>query len=384
MTPFLSNKRYALIHVPKTGGTTFDYIFKNTFKYFYPKSSILTETQTYSSPEFYYNAKNISFDYISGHLPLSLVKQNVYNDIISIIRNPLDVLASMYSYNNRYPSLIDGEFDYSKSIFKRYYSKNFDFNRFYNDRLAGGASSFDDYCIQDEFDDDLQNLQEINVIIDFNKFNESLKSYIEREGLYPFSEIPTSRKYNYDKRRAKEFASQHINAFDVKYYDNIIRSSLLFTSTKSDYHSYRFNFANKFGFEMLSGESSEYSIDKPMGLGWYDAETDGGGKLLRRWSEPNSTIELPLKNPGHYRIVVLIKNIDKGLRVIPVESNNLTIISNSSTAEGYFQCLTIEFSCVDSCWIDVAIVCEPMVKINSLDLRDLGVVLFSVKIFRIE
>lgn len=293
------------------------------------------------------------------------------------------MLASAYSFHQRYPSLVDVDHDYSGSIFNDYFNCKFDCDRFISDRALGGAARFDDYYEAD-VEGCLDKIRGLSLVIDFDNLEKSLKYLVEREELYPFSYIPKSRGYIYDKDSAKEFALKYLDHRDVIIYEEILKSENFINNFSCNYKKYRSKFALEFGLNLETGDTISYEIYKPLGLGWYDVEKIEKDVLMR-WSEPKFSIELPIVRAGNYIVRVKISHVGSSLKIHSTcNYGNIRIERCGYNELDFFEELVIFYNCSCSGWMDVYFDCEQFIVTDSKDLRELGLVVYSISVEKVH
>lgn len=301
-------KKTLMLHIPKTGGTTLDYVLRDSF---YNKNSV-TNLQPTSAIGDFIKMNDDSNLYVTGHIPFGAIKQEKFENKITIIRNPIDTLISIISFAKKINQadelnkLIQNKEKYP--LYSPYFSSGFEFDRFITEKNYGlQISSYINHFDNCSAENLLKNLKNFNYILDFSKLDLEIKRLIIAEGLFPYSDIPNKRNYKYtpDKETAREILSR----FDIEFYEKV---QSLFVPIPEDidlqYENYKKEYCSKSGIDLKLYESMTLNLSGPVGVGWHNAEKNENGVPFR-WSESKqSTVEIPFSDAGDYTVHIYIKN----------------------------------------------------------------------------
>ena len=342
-----------------------------------------------SSNDEYVAAIQETSRYVSGHIPFSGVANLEFDRRITILREPLHVLASIIAFAEETGYFTDElrlaqtQNDGTYNIYSVYFSPAFDFHRYLIDRRYGIAPGYQSYIRAALVGPAIDALRKFDYVLDFRSLDLQIKRLICREGLFPPSTLHKRRAYPYepDLQRAMTFLS----AFDSDFYQ---QASSLFVHgfTDLDYEAYRASYCLKSGVSLREHESSELDLAGPIGSGWNDAELSEL-KTVFRWSEDaRPVIDIPLANAGSYSVFLYLNDPNQ---LVPDASACVEInggeVSTTRTTPPDMVIYEFQFTTRGADWLR----CELNVNqsampvlVDSEDDREIGVILGAVYIRR--
>ncbi len=327
--------------------------------------------------------------YVSGHIPFSGVANLDFDRRITILREPLQVLASIIAFADETGYFTDElriaqtQKDGIHNVYGVYFSPAFDFHRYLIDRRYGIAPGYQSYIKTALVGPAIDALQKFDYVLDFRSLDLQIKRLICREGLFPPSTLYKRRAYLYepDMRRAMTFLS----AFDADFYQQA-SSFFVHGFSDSDYEAYRASYCLKSGVSLREQESFELDLGGPIGSGWNDAELSEL-KTVFRWSEDaRPVVDIPLANAGRYSAFMYLNDPNQ---LVPEASAALEInggeVTVTRTAPPGMVIYEFQFTTRGPDWLR----CELDVNQNSVpaladteDDREIGVILGAVYIRR--
>jgi hypothetical protein len=383
--------RTLFVHIPKSGGTTLDSIISDQ----YLSLSIARNIQFSSSVSSFLEIDKVENCYVSGHFPVSIVDLEKFERKITIIRNPIDILCSVISFTEkmgiqvpRLSAALEGGGKYE--IYREYFSTNFDFGRFKIDKNYGMVSGYSDYIEKSSVCEALDTLDKFNIILDFNRLDDGIKTMIMSYGFFPYSNIARNRFYDY--QRDYESAIKLLSDFDEYFYSKInSRFAVIADNIALLYDQYKESYCKEAGISLEVYEGLSVDLRGPIGLGWNNFEISELGAAFR-WSETaNPTIELPIAIAGSYMLYFYW---------LRGHAKNVTFRISTLIGEIIFvpTIITDGEVCICRCyvtlnspdWIYAKLEIEECngserqsMRSSSVDIRSLGIVLGNVYIRRV-
>lgn len=299
-------KSTLLVHIPKTGGTTLDDILGEEFD----PDLALRRVQPDSGIERWEQLRDPRFQYVSGHFPSAALDLTRFEHRITVLRPPLEQIASMQRYSEAYfpdsesvrlTRLGEGRHD----IFGLYFGPGFDLLRYIAERSYGVAGWVHDYADPCTLNGALATLERFNRVLDFHHLDGELKRLIIELGLTPRADLPRHRSYSYspDLERAQAFLTD----FDVSFYK---RAQKRFRKLPADidvaYERYREGYCAARGLQLEPLSSVELSLGKPLGRGWHPAELLESGHGFRWANSADPVVDLAIARPGSYMVTAYV------------------------------------------------------------------------------
>jgi hypothetical protein len=379
-------ERTLFTHIPKTGGTTLDSILSSH----YPAATTTRLVQHSATNSVYEGIFAKSNLYVSGHIPFSGVSHLNFDRMITILREPHDILCSLLSYSEEI-GYANNELDVAKpgadpfQIYGVYFSPNFDFGRYMIDRQYGVASGYQPYFTDGAVDEALAMLSTFDYVLDFENLDLQIKRLISCEGLFPPSEIAKRRSYKYSKN--EQAANARLSQFDVAFF----RAARRFFSSnysESDYETYRAQYCDFSGIRLSPNESQEVDLSSPIGSGWNDAEISELGRMFR-WSESNNPfIDLPLANPGTYAVYLYLNNVHhRGIAVHGSGQLHRPQVEADQVCHGALNIFRFRFRISRPDWFCCALsitTSAEQTANGATDDRSLGLILGSIYVRRVS
>lgn len=381
-------KSTLFIHVPKTGGTTLNSIFQDHY---------------YNAPQLPHEGvldlgKHISklndhaYPYIGGHYPLATVDANRFDYKITILREPIELIASAISYVQKLQHLpkdvlLQSEIDGTPIfIFKLFFSIEFDTEKYKQDFASDTATRLIEYFKECTADEAVARLKSFTHVFDFTRLDDEIKYFLIEQNFFPYSQISKKRSYPYqpDKDRAR----RSLDSFDDDFYR---LGKAFFRKIPENieylYQRYRENYCKENGLKLNVFAGKWLDLRGPIGTGWHAAERSSDGVFFR-WSESQyATIEIPIAEPGIYALIVNVNPAElTGLQIsVKTVIQSRTFASNLIREEGLIKCQSfINLKSYD--WVQVEINMEKEQSEASLsvesDQRELGLVLQAISISR--
>ena len=295
--------RTLFIHVPKSGGTTLDGIFRDHFfdTPLYPPvgpnklGSVLEQLRDPASR------------YVGGHYPIGTVAFDAFDRKVTILRKPLDVICSRLSFKNKLanepperlsPLELSGR---QMQIYERYYSPHFDRERCELDARHGEFFGVQHYVPATGLKEVIEQFEKFDDVLDFGRLDDEIKYFLIRNDFFPYRGIQKKRAYSYDPDhdRAKKLLCE----FDRRFYETASRR---FREIPSDiehrYERYRADYCESRGLALQVHEGRSLDLRAPLGSGWFNVEPSEAGTPFR-WSEDqHATVEIPVAHAGVYAV----------------------------------------------------------------------------------
>jgi hypothetical protein len=383
-------KNTLLTHVPKTGGTTVDRYLGYNFDF----DCSLRNLQLMLHPDEVYKVDNSSFYYVSGHIQTGALDITRFGHRITILRKPIEILASRLSFFRTFFSASEHDIINSlKSskeyeIYSEYFSPGFDLKRFFIDLnydLKVKEFSYVDPCTVTQA---IDTLSKFDSVLDFTKLESEIKRLIIENNLFPPSKIEQFRKYSYTPDY--EEAGQLLSPFDELFYE---LGQQFFRPMRADineaYDRFHQAYCCTHGLQLQCYQTVNIQTQSMFTVGWSDVERfeNGGWQCWSTILEP--TLELPVCFPGLYNLTVYFNNSTSnnicvgGILRSEIErkTGNLTI-----KTEGVISIIDAQIRIMNSDWLSLELYSRQVSSASSLseDLRNLGILLTNVLLRRIE
>jgi hypothetical protein len=380
--------RTLFVHIPKSGGTTLDGIFRDHFvgtpSYREVESTPLTVVMNQLN-----DPKN---RYVGGHYPMGLIQVESFDLKVTTLRKPLDIIASTLSYRNRLENLPPERLrpielaGGKKQIYGTYYSPHVDIERNKLDCAYGFSLDILEYVGPCDVHELVARLATFDHVLDFDHLDDEIKSFLIEHEFFPYRDIGKKRAYAYvpDHQRAEKLLSD----FDRRFYEMASRQ---FRAIPGDlgtrYEQYRADYCKTRGLDLQVNEGRTLDLRNPIGTGWYNVETSEKGVPFR-WSEDRrATVEIPVAHAGHYVVC---------LYVTPSDIESFTLTASTTLGEQTFPVTELAVNGVqlfkvlvttsshDWIHIDIAIVKKSGASDlpSHNDVRSLGVALGHAYIVR--
>ncbi|MGE3433338.1 MAG: hypothetical protein AB7I22_20290 [Ramlibacter sp.] len=327
--------------------------------------------------------------YVSGHIPFSGVAHLEFDRRITILREPLHVLASIIAFAEE-TGYFNDELRLAKTqnngvynVYSVYFSPSFDFFRYMIDRRYGIAPGYQSYIKAAHVGPAIDALRNFDYVLDFNSLDLQIKRLICREGLFPPSTLYKRRAYRYEPNLQQ--AMTFLSEFDSDFYQ---QAALLFVHgfSDADYEVYRASYCVRSGISLREQESFELDLAGPIGAGWNDAELSELNTVFR-WSEDaQPVIDIPLADAGSYSVFVYLNDPNQ---LMPNASASVVIrggeVTITRTAPPDMVIFEFQFTTRGADWLR----CELNVSQDSMgdladtgDDREIGVILGAVYVRR--
>ena len=375
-----------LVHVPKSGGTTLDCIFRDHF----------CDTPLY--PPVGPNKLGDVLDqlnapdnrYVGGHYPIGAVNFDSFDCKVTILRNPLDIICSRLSFQNKLAnapqeSLTPLELSGRKmQVYERYFSPRFDRERCKIDARAGMFQGVQQYVVTSDMQEICEQVVKFDYVIDFAKLDDEIKFFIISNKFFPYRSIEKKRAYSYepDRNRARKLLCE----FDHHFYET---ASLLFRRVPSDiksrYEQYRSDYCESQGLSLQVHQGHSIDLRGPIGSGWFNVEIAEHGEPFR-WSENlHATVEIPVARAGLYRVQLYVTaSAVEGFRLTASTTRELRTFPVIEERIGGVRVFTTMVTTGSHDWIHVDIGIDKSTRDSSLpengDVRPLGISLGRVYI----
>ena len=381
-------KSTLLIHVPKTGGTTLSSIFQDHF-YDAPQ---LPHGAPQDLGKYIFKLSDRAYPYIGGHYPLAIVDADRFEQRITILREPIDIISSAISFVHKVEQLpedvpLKSETEgLSISTYKLFFSTRFDSERYKRDFAAMIDSGLDDYLGECSVAEAIEALKKFTHVFDFYRLDDEIKRFLIEQKFFPYSHISKRRKYIYqpDKERAR----RSLSSFDAAFYQ---LGKELFRKVPDDidtqYQLYRENYCKEKGIKLGVFEGKMIDLRGPIGTGWHTVEQSGDGVSFR-WSEARSaTVEIPISEAGMYAVILYINPAElTGLKVSSTTTIQPRNFATTLVCEGGVLICQSFISVKSHDWIHISISMKKEHVDNAYspanDQRELGLVLQAASISR--
>ena len=217
--PFTNANRYLFIHVPKTGGTSVGSIIADSLN----NTNQIRSLSEQSPLSHFDTALNGTMKFVDGHIPYSFFRGYNFDKKVTVIRQPIDIIASIISFRKK-TGYLSGLTDFSMSekkpfyeFYRLYFSSTFDVERFRFEKNCDFDINYRKYIDDCDIDETLKNLSSFDYIINFDDFESGLKNLIISEGLFPFESFERKRSYTYSPNLSE--AKEWLSEFDQLFYE---------------------------------------------------------------------------------------------------------------------------------------------------------------------
>lgn len=376
------------IHIPKTGGTTLDAIFRDHFF----NTALVPSTPFELFGQHIGKLNDPAYRYIGGHYPISTIDASRFEDKVTVLRDPLDSLCSGISYINKLrgrppEAPIEAETNGLPALtYKKFFTTHFDTERYLLDLGYNLAQGMRNYLFDCAASDAVENIKRFTHVFDFEHFDGEVKRFLIEREYFPYAEIGKKRQYSYqpDYARARRLLSE----FDEKFHR--LSTPLLKKvpdNIDSAYEQYREDYCRNHGLALRIHEGRSLDLRMPLGSGWHHVERSENDTPFR-WSEPDSaTVEIPLALAGRYAVYLYIHpasvsdvQFSISTRMYPVD------VKPALKRRG--DMLICEFIVDTRCheWLHIAMHMahhtDVIPKSGSVDDRERGVILGNVYVCR--
>jgi hypothetical protein len=380
--------KVVFIHVPKSGGTTLDTIFRDHFfdTPLYPPvgpnklGGVLDQLR---------DPRN---RYVGGHYPVGTVPLDAFDRKVTIVRSPLDVICSRLSFKNKLanappealsPLELAGA---TLRIYEKYFSPCFEVERCKSDARQGVFQGLGSYVPTCAFQEVVDQVYAFDDVLDFARLDEGIKCFLIENGYFPYRSIQKKRAYAYepDYERARKLLSE----FDERFY---AAARERFRTIPSDvelrYEQYRADYCRTRGLSLQVHEERRLDLRGPIGSSWFNVETSEEGKPFR-WSEDrHATVEIPVAQAGIYDVTLSVTASavdDVLLTACTTLEPRAFPVTESRTAGA--QVFTAQVVTRAHDWIHLAFDLQRSAATTAVpqegDVRALGVVLGDVRVAR--
>jgi hypothetical protein len=295
------------VHVPKSGGTTLDCIFRDHF-YDTPLYPLI-------GPEgFGLHLARINHPdnwYVGGHIPVATINGNQFKNKVTILRDPLETICSSLSFFNKIYNLPENhKFDHENNgqkmaIFEKYYTQYFDTKRYLIDLNYGVGQGLDTYIDKATINEVIENTNKFNYVFDFANLNSEIQHFIIDNNYFPYYAIDKKRHYAYQPDFAR--AKMLLNQFDEEFYQALrSRFRHIPENIQTRYQQYREDYCKNKGIKLEVRQGKQLNLRCAIGSGWFNVEHSDLGNAFR-WSEDkNASLEIPIASAGLYAIYLYI------------------------------------------------------------------------------
>jgi len=304
-----------LVHVPKTGGTTLDDLLGEGGDV----RTSLRRVQHDAPISDWERLDDPTFTFVSGHVPAGALDLGRYAQRITILRAPLDLVASLDSYQKRYFPALQGAAQATggqerASIYGLYFSPGYDCVRYLAERRYGVSGPPGDYVDRCTVNDALEVLARFDRVIDYAQLEGELKRLTVELGLFPRAALPRLRHYAYQPDL--QGAAERVSYFDVSFYR---RAQRHFRALPDDidavYQRYREDYCRSHGWRLAQRTTQTLALAGALGNGWFRVEQATTGAWFRWANGPRPTLEIPVAEPGVYQVTMYVHpHAVRGLR----------------------------------------------------------------------
>ena len=386
--PSWSHQELLFIHIPKSGGTTLDSIFRDH----YFDVPLLPSTPFDLFGHYVSKFNDPSYRYIGGHYPLSTIDSGRFHKKITVLRNPLDSICSGISYVNKLDGLPQEALTASEKsglpalTYKKFFTTHFDTDRYLIDLNYGVAKGMRNYLFECAADEAFENIKNFTHVFDFEYFDVEVKRFLMQEQYFPYAKIAKKRQYSYqpDYARAKPLLSE----FDEQFY-NLGVSLFKKVDDNIDclYEQYREDYCRNRGLALHIHEGRSLDLRMPLGAGWHHAEQTEKNNSFR-WSEPaGASIEIPIATAGLYAIYLYIhpaEMMDLNFSIftdLHPQEFSATLLNDKN-----ILIYRILVSTRSHDWINIVINMQKDSQLTpaakTVDVRELGIILSNVYVCR--
>jgi hypothetical protein len=290
------------VHVPKSGGTTLDSVLADNAD---PATSLhgfsyLAQAKHWDSLD------DPGHTLVSGHIPAGALDITRFDQRITILREPLSMLASLTSYIDQQSPQTHHLRAFAEQgrpypAYEPYFTPRFDRLRMSTEvryGIAGPEHLYGEHCTVSEA---LHTLSSFERVLDFAQLDGEVKRLIIELGLFPPSNIPRARAYQYTPDL--DLARRLLTDFDAKFYERARRQFRpLSADVDASYEKYRIGYAREHGLQIAMNATSDVSLRAPIGSGWLVADRSDLGMWFRWANMPSPTVDIPVRGTGTYTL----------------------------------------------------------------------------------
>jgi hypothetical protein len=356
------------VHVPKTGGTTLDALLAQQL----PAEKQLRGIQFSGPVEKWAQLSDPAFSYVSGHLPAGATVLNDYRQRITILREPLQLLASMISYND----VVDGPQSFVRraleartrlSAYAEYFSPGFDLVRMVTDLRYGLAQSQTSYAMPCTPEQALRVLQRFDRVLDFRRLDAEIQRILIEDRLFPPSVLGRARSYRYKPDLG--LAKKLLTGFDKAFY---AKGSACFRPLPDNmdecYAGYRREYCAAHGLRPAAYGSTELPLRGPVGTGWLHPNCSELGDWFRWALVRDPLIDIPVAEGGTFEVRLYVHPHRVQRIAGELSAGTDQLISPMTVSEHGDMCLLqAKATLAGSGWLQVRMNCEPHADDESAD-----------------
>lgn len=299
-------QRLFFLHVPKTGGTSIDSLLAEQTL---PQRS-LRNLQMSSAPRHWLRLADPALDYLSGHVPAGCLDIDRFDERITILRAPGDLIMSAHRFMRAMgvgETFLDRLLAAGQrySVYREYFSPFFDGERLIGDLRYGIAGAQHLYAEDCSVPQALQMLGRFDRVLDFAHLEREAMRLVMEKRLFPASTPPRRRRTPYAGDAA--IAAALLSQFDTRFFKAARqRFRPLPADTEASYQRYRLDYASNHGVRLPLATTWVADLARPVGSGWLDAEVSELGDTYR-WAETErARLEIPVALPGRYALHVYV------------------------------------------------------------------------------
>ena len=380
--------RTLFVHVPKSGGTTLDGIFRDH----YVGTPLYPSLWGTKFGDVLAQINDPANAYVGGHYPLAAFQADSFDVKVTTLRNPLDIIYSRLSFANkianeppehRSPAEVAGR---KKRVYEPFYTPHFDLERLTIDSNYGIALGLQQYVGLCSVDEVIAELETFDHVLDFDRLDDEIKALLIEKGFFPYRDIPKKRAYSYVPDR--ERADRLLCDFDRSFYEIASRQFRdIPGDIESRYEQYRADYCEARGIDLQVHQGRSLDLRGPVGSGWFNVEASDKGTPFR-WSEDrHATVEIPVAQAGVYGVYLyLTPAVIEGFRLTACTTLGARTFPVTKVGDNGVQVYAALVATTSHDWIQFEINIDKSSGDTSVpkhgDVRSLGVALGHAYIIR--